>query len=89
MADTPYANLADKMVGPLAYGMGPDPVAVAKVLSDFAKGHDKFVITGGAMPGQVMSAKEITALATLPSREELLGKLVGTMKAPIAKFVRT
>jgi len=89
VADTPYANLADKMVGPLAYGMGPDPVAVAKVLSDFAKGHDKFVITGGAMPGQVMSAKEITALATLPSREELLGKLVGTMQAPIAKFVRT
>jgi large subunit ribosomal protein L10 len=89
VADTPYAKLADKMVGPLAYGMGPDPVAVAKVLADFAKGHDKFVITGGAMPGQVMSAKEITALATLPSREELLGKLVGTMQAPIAKFVRT
>ena len=74
VADTPYATLADKMVGPLAYGMGPDPVAVAKVLSDFAKGHEKFVITGGAMPGQVMSAKEITALATLPSREELLAQ---------------
>ncbi len=89
VADTPYATLADKMVGPLAYGMGPDPVAVAKVLSDFAKGHEKFVITGGAMPGQVMSAKDITALASLPSREELLAKLVGTMQAPIAKFVRT
>ena len=89
VADTPYAPLADKMVGPLAYGMGPDPVAVAKVLSDFAKGHEKFVITGGAMPGQMMSAKEITALATLPSREELLSKLAGTMQAPIAKFVRT
>ena len=87
--DTPFATMAEKMVGPLAYGIGPDPVAVAKVLNDFAKGHDKFVITGGAMPGQVMSAKEITALATLPSREELLGKLVGTMQAPIAKFVRT
>ena len=89
VADTPYATLADKMIGPLAYGMGPDPVAVAKVLSDFAKGHEKFVITGGAMPGQMMSAKEITALATLPSREELLSKLAGTMQAPIAKFVRT
>jgi len=89
VADTPYASLADKMVGPLAYGMGPDPVAVAKVLSDFAKGHEKFVITGGALPGQMMSAKEITALATLPSREELLSKLAGTMQAPIAKFVRT
>jgi large subunit ribosomal protein L10 len=89
VADTPYATLAEKMVGPLAYGMGPDPVAVAKVLNDFAKGHDKFVITGGAMPGHVMSAKDIAALATMPSREELLAKLVGTMQAPIAKFVRT
>ena len=89
VADTPYATLADKMVGPLAYGMGPDPVAVAKVLSEFAKGHEKFVITGGALPGQMMSVKEIAALATLPSREELLSKLVGTMQAPIAKFVRT
>jgi large subunit ribosomal protein L10 len=89
VVDTPFAPLADKMVGPLAYGIGTDPVAVAKVLSDFAKSHDKFVIAGGAMPGQVMSAKEITALASLPSREELIAKLLGTMQAPIAKFVRT
>lgn len=89
VVDTPFALLADKMVGPLAYGIGPDPVAVAKVLNDFAKGHEKFVIAGGAMPGQVMSAKEIAALATLPSREELLARLVGTMQAPMAKLVRT
>jgi len=49
---TPFASLADRMVGPLAYGIGPDPVAVAKVLNDFAKGNEKFVITGGGMPGQ-------------------------------------
>ena len=89
VAETPFATLADKMVGPLAYGIGPDPVAVAKVLNDFAKGNDKFVIAGGAMPGQVMSAKEIAALASLPSREELLARLVRTMQAPIAKLVRT
>jgi large subunit ribosomal protein L10 len=89
VADTPFATLADKMVGPLAYGIGNDPVAVAKVLNDFAKGNDKFVITGGAMPGQMMSAKDISALAALPSRNELLAKLVGTMQAPIAKLVRT
>ena len=86
---TPFASLADSMVGPLAYGIGPDPVAVAKVLNDFAKGNEKFVITGGAMPGQVMSAKQIAALASLPSREELIAKLLGTMQAPVAKFVRT
>ena len=89
VADTPFAGLSDKMVGPLAYGIGADPVAVAKVLNDFAKGNEKFVITGGGMPGQVMSPKDIAALASLPSREELLGKLVGTMQAPIVKLVRT
>jgi len=89
VADTPFAPLSDRMVGPLAYGIGSDPVAVAKVLNDFAKAHEKFVIAGGAMPGQVMSPNEIAALAALPSREELLAKLLGTMQAPIAKFVRT
>jgi large subunit ribosomal protein L10 len=86
---TPFASLAESMVGPLAYGIGPDPVAVAKVLNDFAKGHDKFVITGGGMPGQTMSVKQIAALAGLPSRNELIGKLMGTMQAPVAKLVRT
>ena len=86
---TPFESLAQSMVGPLAYGIGPDPVAVAKVLNDFAKGHDKFVITGGAMPGQTMSAKQIAALANLPSRNELISKLRGTMQAPVAKLVRT
>jgi large subunit ribosomal protein L10 len=89
VADSPFAPLAEKMVGPLAYGIGPDPVAVAKVLNDFAKGNEKFVIKGGAMAGQVMSPKDIAALAALPSREELIAKLMGTMQAPIAKFVRT
>ena len=89
VADTPYAKLAEQMTGPLAYGIGTDPVAVAKVLNDFAKANEKFVIRAGAMPGQVMSAKDVAALASLPSRDELLAKLVATMQAPIAKFVRT
>ncbi|MGH8852553.1 MAG: 50S ribosomal protein L10 [Casimicrobiaceae bacterium] len=89
VAETPFASLADRMVGPLAYGIGADPVAVAKVLNDFAKGNEKFVIAGGAMPGQRMSAKEISALASLPSREELIARLLGTMQAPIVKLVRT
>ena len=89
VADTPFASLADKMVGPLAYCIGSDPVAVAKVLNDFAKGNEKFVIAGGAMPGQAMSPKEIAALAALPSRGELLARLVCTMQAPIARLVRT
>jgi len=89
VAESPFASLAEQMVGPLAYGIGVDPVAVAKVLNDFAKGNEKFVIKGGAIPGQVMSAKDVAALAALPSRDELIAKLMGTMQAPIAKFVRT
>jgi large subunit ribosomal protein L10 len=89
VAGTPFEKLSDKMVGPLTYGIGTDPVAVAKVLNDFAKGHEKLVITAGAMPGQVMSARDVAALASLPSREELLAKLMGTMQAPVAKLVRT
>jgi len=86
---TPYAVIADKLVGPLLYGMGPDPVAVAKVLAGFAKENDKLVIKGGAMPGFVMDEAGVKNLATMPSREELLAKLMATMQAPIGQFVRT
>ena len=86
---TPFESLSEQMVGPLMYGIAADPVAGAKVLSEFAKDNDQFVIKAGAMPNAVMSAKDIKALALLPSREELLAKLVGTLQAPIAKLVRT
>jgi len=86
---TPFEKLADHMVGPLAYGISDDPVAAAKVLHAYAKGNDKLVIKGGAMANQVMSAKEVGQLASMPSRDELLAKLMGTMRAPIAKFVQT
>jgi large subunit ribosomal protein L10 len=89
VAETPFKGLTDKMVGPLAYGISADPVAVAKVLQEFAKDNEKFVIKAGAMPNVVMSAREVAELAKMPSRQELLTKLVATMQAPIAKFVRT
>ena len=86
---TPFEKLSDQMVGPLAYGISDDPVAAAKVLHAYAKSNDKLVIKGGAMPNYVMTAKEIGNLATLPGREELLAKLLGTMQAPVTKFVQT
>jgi large subunit ribosomal protein L10 len=86
---TPFSGLANEMVGPLVFGISSDPVSAAKVLSDFAKANDKFIIKAGAMPNQVMDVKGVQALASLPSREELLAKLLGTMQAPVAKFVRT
>src|SRR5687768_5829475 len=86
---TPFEKLTEQMSGPLMYGIAADPVAGAKVLSEFAKENELFVIKAGAMPNAVMSAKDIKALALLPSREELLAKLAGTLQAPIAKLVRT
>lgn len=86
---TPFSGLADQMTGPLAYGISTDPVSAAKVLSEYAKANDKLVIRGGAIANQVMSAKDVGRLATMPSREQLLAQLMGTMKAPVGKFVQT
>jgi len=87
--DTPFSSLSEDMVGPLVFGISDDPVAAAKVLNDFAKENDLFVIKSGAMPNERLDADAIKALASLPSREELIAKLLGTMQAPITTFVRT
>lgn len=89
VAGTPYEGLSDKFVGPLVYGFSADPVAAAKVLVSFAKKNDKLVLKAGAMPGNVLDVAGIEQLATMPSREELLAKLMATMNEPVAKFVRT
>lgn len=86
---TPFEKLSDQLVGPLMYGISQDPVTGAKVLSEFAKDNERFVIKAGAMPNTVMSTKDIKALALLPSREELLAMLMGTMQAPLVKLLRT
>lgn len=89
LANTPYEGLSDQLTGPLIYAIAKDPVAAAKVLAEFGKTNDKLVIKAGALPNSVLDANGIKALATMPSREELLSKLLGTMQAPIAQFVRT
>ena len=89
VTDTPFSLLSEDMIGPLMYGISEDPVAAAKVLNDFAKKNDLFVIKSGAISNEKLDAGAIKALASLPSREELLAKLMGTMQAPITKFVST
>ena len=89
IAGTPFEGLSAQLVGPMIYGISKDPVAAAKLLNDFAKGNDKLAIKIGAMPNYVMDVAGVKALATMPSREELLSKLLGTMQAPITQFVRT
>ena len=86
---TPFEKLSDQMVGPLMYGIAADPVAGAKVIAEFAKDNELFVIKGGAMPNTKMSDKDVKALAVLPSRDELIARLMGTMQAPVAKLART
>ena len=84
-----FQCLQDHLVGPLAVAISSDPVAVAKVLSEFAKDNDALKIKAGAMGGKLMTTAQIHALAKLPGREQLLAMLLGTMQAPIQKFVRT
>ena len=88
VAGTPFAGLADQMVGPLIYSISADPVAAAKVLNDFAKTNDKLVLKAGSYAGQVLDKAGVQALASVPSREELLSKLLYVMQAPVAGFVR-
>jgi large subunit ribosomal protein L10 len=89
IAGTPFEGLTDQLVGPLIYGISNDPVLCAKVLADFAKSNDKLALKAGAMPNFVMNTDAVKALASMPSRDELLARLLGTMQAPIAQFVRT
>lgn len=88
VADTDFAALADEMVGPLVYGFSEDPVAAAKLLNDFAKTNDKLVIKAGSYSGKVLDKAGVAALASVPSREELLSKLLYVMKAPVSGFAR-
>lgn len=86
---TSFECLKDQMVGPLAFAVSADPVAVAKILSEFAKDNEALKIKAGAMGGKLMSLDQIKALAVLPGREQLLAQLLGTMQAPVQKFVQT
>ena len=88
VAGTPFAGLADEMVGPLLYSISEDAVAAAKVLNDFAKTNDKLVLKAGAYNGSKLDTVGIKALASIPSREELLSKLAYVMKAPVSGLAR-
>ncbi|MFC3626479.1 50S ribosomal protein L10 [Vogesella amnigena] len=88
VAGTQFEALADQMVGPLVYGVSVDAVAAAKVLHQFAKEDNKIVIKAGSYNGKLLNAAEVTELASIPSREELLSKLLFVMQAPVSGFAR-
>ena len=72
--------------GPVAIAYGPDPVSAAKVAAQFAKENDKFTLVGGFMGEEVLDQNAVKALATLPSLDELRGKLIGLLQAPATKI---
>jgi large subunit ribosomal protein L10 len=75
------------MDGPTAWAFSKDPVAPSKVFRDFAKEAPVVSVSGGILDGQVMSKAQAEALAEMPSREVLLGQVVGTIQAPLSSFV--
>ena len=85
---TPFEVAADKMVGPLIYSFSVDAVAAAKVVSDFAKGNDKFAIMAGAYGGKILDKEGVQTLASIPSKEVLLSQLLGLMQSPMSGLAR-
>ena len=84
-----FECLKDQLSGPLALAISKDPVAAAKVLAEFTKDNEALRIKVGAMGGKLMTLDQVQALAKLPSREQLLAILAGTLQAPLVKLVRT
>jgi large subunit ribosomal protein L10 len=86
LVGTPFEPLSPLFTGPTAIAFSPDPVAAAKVVVEYANRNDKLVIIGGGLAGQQIDAAGIKELASLPSLDELRGKLIGLLQAPAVRF---
>jgi large subunit ribosomal protein L10 len=90
VADTSFACMQEALTGPLVLALSlDDPGSAARLMTEFAKENDKLVIRVVALPGQLLTAEDAKRLASLPTRDEAIAQLMGVMKAPIGKFVRT
>lgn len=89
LQDLEMPNLDEILAGPSAFVFaGEDPVASAKAIRDFAKENEALEIKGGMMDGAFVDAAQVNAIASLPSREELIAKLLGSLQNPMQKVVR-
>jgi len=86
LTGTAFERLSALFTGPTAIAFSRDPVAAAKVVVQFANRNDKLTIIGGGLAGQPMDAAEVRELASLPSLDELRGKLIGLLQAPGTRF---
>lgn len=85
LKDTKFEGIADLFTGPTGIAYSSDPVAAAKIAVKFAKGNDNFELVGGALGEEQLDINAVKSLATLPSLDELRGKLVGLLQAPATK----
>ena len=83
---TPIEGISDLFKGPTGIAVSNDPVAAAKVSAAYAKDNDKLVILGGSVGTTTLDANGVKALATLPSLDQLRGKIVGLLVAPATKI---
>lgn len=86
LAGTKFEGLGKLFTGPTAIAYSRDPVAAAKAVVDFARGNEKLVILGAALGGNVLDAEGVKALATLPSLDELRGRLLGLLQTPASRI---
>jgi large subunit ribosomal protein L10 len=86
LVGTKYEGLSDMFTGPTAIAYSDDPVAAAKVAVKFAKGNEKLIVIGGALGSEVLDVASVQSLATLPSLDELRGKIVGLISAPATRI---
>ena len=86
LAGTKYEGIGNLFTGPTAIAYSVDPVAAAKVAVDFAKGNEKLVIIGASLGSLVLDVDGVKALATLPSLDELRGKLLGMIQTPATRI---
>jgi large subunit ribosomal protein L10 len=85
---TDVVAIGSLLKGPTVIATSSDPIAAPKVAVEFAKAHEKFVILGGSMGKTVLNPDSVKALASLPSLDELRGKLVGLIQAPATKLAQ-
>ncbi|WP_100065698.1 50S ribosomal protein L10 [Miniphocaeibacter massiliensis] len=86
--DLGLEEITELLVGPNAVAFSTeDPIAAARIANDFAKDHDKLEIKAGYLEGEYLDVTGVKDLASIPSREVLLAKLLGSFKAPVSNFV--
>jgi large subunit ribosomal protein L10 len=85
--ETPVKDLEKYFTGPTAAAISSDPITTAKILTKFAKSHDKLKIVAGFMDGKVLDQKEVAIIATLPSLDEARAKIVGILATPAQKII--